>query len=358
MKAIEMIQGACTDQYTHLRNYVVELVRSNHESTVIIKRTMGVHGPLFERIYVCFSATKNAFASTCRPLIGLDRCFLKELYGGQLLSVVGRMETTKCFPLLLLLWRLKPKNLGGLVHTLQDLYEMWSTRFVSSISTGTLGRGTLVQILRLLCGVLLGQAPFQNGKKAIDALKLLNEDAWKKMMELPPKMWSGAHFSTDTCCDLQVNNMCEPFNRVILEHRKKPIISLLEGLKFNLNNRIVKQRDLMLRWRNGICPIMQQKLELSTKYSDKWCAIWCGNGHVTFFEACWDSDKYVVDLERRFCACRRWDLTGIPCSHAVACMWFANRAPEGFVDNAYRYCIIVLLLHHSSYNMSIMHAIY
>lgn len=28
--------------------------------------------------------------------------------------------------------------------------------------------------------------------------------------------------------------------------------------------------------------------------------------------------KYIVDINAKHCYCRRWDLTGIPCSHAIS----------------------------------------
>jgi hypothetical protein len=80
VKALEMIRGAVTEQYKHLRSYAAELMRSNPNSTVIIKSKVGDNGPVFERMYVCFHACKRAFATTCRPLIGLDGCFLKGTY--------------------------------------------------------------------------------------------------------------------------------------------------------------------------------------------------------------------------------------------------------------------------------------
>lgn len=43
----------------------------------------------FQRIYVCLEACKTSFAYTCRPLIVLDVCFLKEEHGGQSMAVVG-----------------------------------------------------------------------------------------------------------------------------------------------------------------------------------------------------------------------------------------------------------------------------
>ena len=73
----------------YLRSYGEELIRSNPNSTVIVKCGMSEQGPVFERIFVCLEACKAAFAYTCRPLIGLDACFLKGEYGGQLNAAVG-----------------------------------------------------------------------------------------------------------------------------------------------------------------------------------------------------------------------------------------------------------------------------
>ncbi|KAK2381886.1 hypothetical protein QL285_069460 [Trifolium repens] len=62
-------------------------------------------------------------------------------------------------------------------------------------------------------------------EKAMENMKKLNEEAWKDMSQIPPSMWSRSGYSTRTQCDLQVNNMCEAFNKAILEYRDKPIIS-------------------------------------------------------------------------------------------------------------------------------------
>jgi len=62
--------------------------------------------------------------------------------------------------------------------------------------------------------------------------------------------------------------MCEPFNKAILEYRDKPIINLIEGPKFHLTNQIVTQRDLMLRYKGNICPMMQLLLEKAKREAD------------------------------------------------------------------------------------------
>ncbi|XP_072090514.1 uncharacterized protein [Arachis hypogaea] len=44
---------------------------------------------LFDKIYICLDACRNGFVKGCRPLIGLDGCFLKGYYGGQLLIAMS-----------------------------------------------------------------------------------------------------------------------------------------------------------------------------------------------------------------------------------------------------------------------------
>jgi len=41
--------------------------------------------------------------------------------------------------------------------------------------------------------------------------------------------------------------------------------------------------------------------------------------------------NYVVELHMRACSCRRWQLTGIPCSHAIACMRHDRIKPKSMV---------------------------
>lgn len=56
-------------------------------------------------------------------------------------------------------------------------------------------------------------------------------------------------------------------------------------------------------------------------------------------------DQYVVDMGEKSCSCRRWDLTGMPCAHAVAAIWDMSLnnivnvgVPEDYVHPAYRLC--------------------
>jgi len=94
-----LIKGAGREQFAHLRSYADELLKSNPNNTVVIQCVDSNVGPVFERIYICLEAWKAAFSHTCRPLIGLDACFLKGDYGGQLMAAFGKDGTIRCFQL-------------------------------------------------------------------------------------------------------------------------------------------------------------------------------------------------------------------------------------------------------------------
>ena len=45
--------------------------------------------------------------------------------------------------------------------------------------------------------------------------------------------------------------------------------------------------------------------------------------------------QYTVDLGIRQCDCRRWELTGIPCSHAISCLRIERIPSESMVHECY-----------------------
>lgn len=177
----------------------------------------------------------------------------------------------------------------------------------------------------------------QDFDKAMLKIKAISEEAWSEMMKVSPSMWTRSAFRTESQCDLQVNNMCEAFNMAILEYRPKPIITLLEGIKHYITTRIVKQKDVMSRVKGNICPKIQQTMEKLKNTAGGWKPTWHGDDDFNLFSVTNDRDTYEVNLRNHYCACRKWSLTGIPCCHAIACIWFKKADPEHYVSPYYRY---------------------
>ncbi|KAL0462502.1 UNVERIFIED_CONTAM: hypothetical protein Slati_0137800 [Sesamum latifolium] len=98
-EALEKIRGADSVQYEKLWDYCETVRKFNPGSKLILKKLEGSNPPIFDRMYVYLWALKNEFLSGCRPIIGLDGCFLKTCYGGQMLVAVGRDGNDNMFPI-------------------------------------------------------------------------------------------------------------------------------------------------------------------------------------------------------------------------------------------------------------------
>ncbi|XP_058773528.1 uncharacterized protein LOC131647680 isoform X2 [Vicia villosa] len=361
-KALDLIQGAGFDQFRHLRSYAEELLKSNPKSTVIIKCAENNGNPTFERIYICLDACKSGFATYCRPIIGLDACFLKGDYGGQLMSAIGRDGNNQIYPIAYAVVEAETKDSWEwFLHLLLEDLRAFNDRCYGFISDQQKGLVPAIQGLsgnveQRMCvkhlygnwkkkhpGLVLKQAMWAAARatsipvfeRAMEKLKLLDPVAWKDMNDIPAKFWTRAYFQTYSKCDIQVNNMCEAFNRAILEHRDKPIITLLEGIKHYITKRITKQKGLLQGYEGVICPRIQLILEKNKKEAQDWTPTWHGDDDLSIFGVTNGTETYCVNMKNESCSCRKWELSGIPCCHVISCIWNIRKRPEGYVSPYY-----------------------
>ncbi|GJW94568.1 mutator type transposase [Tanacetum coccineum] len=116
-------------------------------------------------------------------------------------------------------------------------------------------------------------------------------------------------------CDLLINNICEVFNRQLVDGRDQPIITCLEYIREYLMKRIVVVQKVIAKTVGPLTPSV-------TKMPYK--------------------DEYVVNMDRRVCSCRKWELTGIPCKDVVAAIYNMSEnlvgvgISEQWVHAAYR----------------------
>ncbi|XP_071709159.1 uncharacterized protein [Rutidosis leptorrhynchoides] len=99
-RATGMMQGDYKVQYGELRDYVCELRRANHDSTMNIKvegGTLKSETRVFKRIYICYSLMKR-FNAIGRDLLGLDGSFMKEPTTCCILTAVGVDSNNGIYP--------------------------------------------------------------------------------------------------------------------------------------------------------------------------------------------------------------------------------------------------------------------
>ncbi|CAO2205816.1 unnamed protein product [Urochloa humidicola] len=167
----------------------------------------------------------------------------------------------------------------------------------------------------------------------MDKMKTLNLKAYQWLEKMDPRTWVRAFFSTYSKCDILLNNSCEVFNSYILEAREMPILTMLQQVKTQLMTRHYnKEKEVGEQWDGPICPKIRKKLNKNIELANTCYAQPTGKG---VFQVQVIDRQYIVDIQAKTCDCRRWDLTGIPCSHAITCLRHERISPQLVVNDCY-----------------------
>ncbi|KAK3188543.1 hypothetical protein Dsin_028104 [Dipteronia sinensis] len=171
----------------------------NLYSSVVKKcdKEAGGENPMFQRLYICLSALKKGWKERCKPISGLDGCFIKGFHTEQLLTIV----------------RVDPNN------------QMYPVAY------------SLVEF-----------------KQCMERMKTESAAAHRWLLGKELMHWSRAFFKGTAMCGMLCNNMCESFNRAILNARDKPLITLMEMIRNYLMKRLVRKRTEVEKWHYDIGP--------------------------------------------------------------------------------------------------------
>ncbi|XP_013583275.1 PREDICTED: uncharacterized protein LOC106292209 [Brassica oleracea var. oleracea] len=295
----------------------------------------------FYRLYMCFQAQKEAWKKTCRPVIGLDGAFLKWDIKGQLLAAVGRDGDNRIVPIAWAVVEIendtnwdwfvkrlaldlglengngfvimsdKQKGLVKAVHTLlpeaehrqccRHIYESWRKG----------GKDLRLQRFFWFIARSYTTGMFNHN---MDELKNYDPGAHASLIKTKPETWSRAFFKIGSYCNDNLNNLCESFNKTIGEPRKKPLLDMLEEIRCQCMTRNYNRSKMAKDRKTRFIQKTHKELDKVEKKS-KECSLRWAIGPKTEVE---DKDQsYVVNLENETCACRSWQMNGIPFIHAA-----------------------------------------
>ncbi|KAL8470316.1 hypothetical protein ACS0TY_032966 [Phlomoides rotata] len=350
-KALKKIKGDPDAQYSKLWSYAEELRKTNPNSTIILGTEVDNGVTRFSRMYFCWDALRRGFVGGCRPIIGVDGCWLKGKHGGNLLTAVGVDGNNNLFPVAYAVvdkengeiweWFLtilkhdlsiesdkftfmfdKQKAFmfdkqKGLIQAFESVFPGADHRYcVRHMHNNLKNTGFRGQAFKQIMWRATNSTTEGEFLVRMEEMKVLNEQAWEWFQNKPPNQWSKAYFSEKAKCDILLNNVCESFNSNILAARDKAIITMLEWIREYLVKRLVKNRDKAeTKWKGKLCPriskILERNLEQVADYvpikSNRW----------SYQIRCFNGGQYTVDLNQRRCSCRAWQLCGIPCTHAI-----------------------------------------
>ncbi|XP_010536255.1 PREDICTED: uncharacterized protein LOC104811292 [Tarenaya hassleriana] len=330
-------------QFAKLWDYEAEIRRGNPNTTTEIGTTVAEDGTiLFDRFYVCFEVLRETWKRHCRPIIGLDGCFLKWSLKGELLAAIGRDGDNRIYPIAWAVVRVEnnftwawflrrlKQDLGlgeganltihsdkqkGLIRAIAEelpycehrmcarhIYANWKKQFKDIeykkffwSAAHSYSKGEFVQ--------------------HITALKEFNTAAYEALVNTDPKHWSRAFFrETSKCGDIN-NNLNESYNSSIRDARLRPVVDMLEDIRRKTMQRIAKRFKEATKCVTEFSPHAMEELEKARKNGGYCMVIPSGHGKYEVMNL---GISYSVDLVGKTCACRQWDVTGIPCTHGLA----------------------------------------
>ncbi|GJR36991.1 mutator type transposase [Tanacetum coccineum] len=281
--AKEKVVRDYTGQYSLLRDYSLELQRTNPGITVKIEverntdQEDNCNTRQFKRIYVCLGALKNGFKPGNRDLLGLDGCFMSGPWPRQILTAVG-VDCNGTYPIAYAVVEAKTKDVWmWFLDYLGDDLDLTSESNFTFISNRQKGILPAIKFL-WKCAT---STTIQYFDKNMDELKDTCKDAYEWLKKIPVVHWSRSYFSGRAHCDVLLNNICE-------------VISKYDG---TLTSNATKLLNVITKQ--------------AAQYKVEW------NGDDQYQVTGVRGDQCVVNISTKVCTCRRWELTRIPCKHAV-----------------------------------------
>ena len=93
----------------------------------------------------------------------------------------------------------------------------------------------------------------------------LSPTTYQYLMSKQPKSWCRAYFKGGYACEAVENGISECFNAIIIEARKKPLITMLEEIRIYIMDRFAHLNKESAKWTSPICPAIIRKMKVFRK---------------------------------------------------------------------------------------------
>ncbi|KAK8576147.1 hypothetical protein V6N13_090624 [Hibiscus sabdariffa] len=352
------MRGSFEEGYRLLPQYCEQIKRTNPGSIALVYGNPTDNS--FQRLFISFQASIYGFLNACRPLLGLDRTFLKSKYLGTLLLATGFDGDGALFPLAF-----------GVVDEENDENWMWflsELHNLLEINTENMPRLTILSDRQK--GIVDGvEANFptafhgfcmrhlsESFRKEFNNTMLVNllweaahaltvidfeakileieeisQDAAYWIRRIPPRLWATAYFEGTRFGHLTAN-IVESLNSWILEASGLPIIQMMECIRRQLMTWFNERREISMQWTSILVPSAERRVTEAIEYARTYQVL---RANEAEFEVISREGTNIVDIRNRCCLCRGWQLYGLPCAHAVAALLSCRQNVHRFTESCF-----------------------
>ncbi|KAI3439354.1 SWIM-type domain-containing protein [Psidium guajava] len=352
--AKEQLQGSYKEAYSQLPYFCKQIMESNPGSlaTFTTKEDSSFH-----RLFVSFHASLFGFQQGCRPLLFLDSLPIKSKYQGTLLAATAADGNDAAFPVAFavvdvesndnwhwFLLQLKSAlstsipltfiadRQKGLRESISEVFEGsyhgYCLRYLAEELIRDLKGNFSHEVKRLMVEDLYAAAYAarpENFEQCIHSIKSISTEAYNWIIESEPQNWANAYFQGARYNHI-ASNFGEHFYSCISDTQELPITQLVDVIHGKMVELFCTRRAETRRWLSKLTPSMEEKLE---KESIKVRSLHVLLSAGSTFEVRGESIE-IVDIDRWDCTCKGWQLTGLPCSHAIAVIGCIGQSPYDY----------------------------
>ncbi|CAL9011226.1 unnamed protein product [Prunus brigantina] len=148
-------------------------------------------------------------------------------------------------------------------------------------------------------------------------------------------LWAAARATTVPWWEAEMENMKnEDEEAWKYFNAAKTILSCLERIRVYVMLMMASRRSACQNWRYSVGPRIFKIIEKNKLGSSQCIPRLAGEklyqvSHIY-------GGEFVVDLRGKTCSCRRWNLCGIPCPHAISAIFQRCENPIAYVDACYK----------------------
>ncbi|WOL09196.1 hypothetical protein Cni_G17949 [Canna indica] len=330
----------------------------------------------FRRFYVSFHASLHGFEHGCRPLLFLDRIPLKATNQFKLLVAASVDGNDAVFPVAFAvvedekydtwLWFLahlqyavtasrtitfvsnRQKGLDGAVsQVFKDSHHSYCLHHLIEEFKNELRKGPWTsQVKDAMIGDFTRAAQacnMEDFNASVESIRNVSAEAAEWVMASKPENWSDAIFRGSRYDHFSLN-IVDSFNNWIPAKKESTIVHMIDAIRGKLGEVIDERRDSCNTWVGTLTPAMEQKLQKEMLKARK-LNVLCSSD--TVFEVRGNT-IFVVNIGSCECTCRRWQISGLPCLHAIAVFNRINRPVYDYCSRYFR-----IDCYHLTYSASI-----
>ncbi|TXG63993.1 hypothetical protein EZV62_010987 [Acer yangbiense] len=152
-------------------------------------------------------------------------------------------------------------------------------------------------------------------KKCLEDISTINPEAMAYLAAIEPCHWSRHAFDNSIKCDHVTNNMTEAFNSMLKDFRARTYLGLMEYVRRMVMSRFQLRKEECSRWGNDIPPAVSKKIKENSVECRILRTLHSGQAK---YEMLGLNRAYTTNLNDKTFECGQWQVSGVPCSHALA----------------------------------------